>query len=81
MIVDTNGLAAIADGDAGLKSILRSTREIAVPVIVLGEYRYGIQQSRGRRHYEQWLTESVRSFRVLAVDEETPSPTRFFGPN
>ena len=71
MILDTNGLSAIADGDPALEPILRNAAEIAVPVIVLGEYRYGIQQSRDRRRYEQWLTESIRDYRVLDVDEET----------
>ena len=71
MILDTNGLSAVADGDAALQPILRKAVEVAVPVIVLGEYRYGIQQSRDRQRYEQWLTESVRNYRVLDVDEET----------
>ena len=71
MILDTNGLSAIADGDMALEPILRNATEVAVPVIVLGEYRYGIRQSRDRQRYEQWLTESIRSYRVLDVDEET----------
>lgn len=73
MILDTNGLSAVADGDAALEPILRKSAEIAVPVIVLGEYRYGIRQSRDRQRYEQWLTESIRNYRVLDVDEETSS--------
>jgi len=71
VILDANGLSAVADGDAALQPILRNAVEVAVPVIVLGEYRYGIQQSRDRQRYEQWLTESVRNYRVLDVDEET----------
>jgi len=71
VILDTSGLSAVADGDAALQPILRNAVEVAVPVIVLGEYRYGIQQSRDRQRYEQWLTESVRNYRVLDVDEET----------
>ena len=71
MILDTNGLSAVADGDPTLEPILREEAEVAVPVIVLGEYRYGIQQSRDRQRYEQWLTESVPYYRILDVDEET----------
>jgi tRNA(fMet)-specific endonuclease VapC len=73
MILDTNGLSAVADGDAALEPIFRKSAEIAVPVIVLGEYRYGIRQSRERQRYELWLTESIRNYRVLDVDEETAS--------
>jgi tRNA(fMet)-specific endonuclease VapC len=43
VILDTNGLSAMADGDRDLASILRAALEIAIPVIVLGEYRYGIR--------------------------------------
>jgi tRNA(fMet)-specific endonuclease VapC len=71
VILDTHGLSAVADGDAALEPILRKASEIALPVIVLGEYRYGIQQSRDRQRYEQWLTESLRDYRVLDVDEAT----------
>lgn len=71
VILDTNGLSAVADGEPALEPILRRASEIAVPVIVLGEYRYGIQQSRDRKRYEQWLTESLPNFRVLDVDEAT----------
>ena len=71
MILDSNGLSAIADGEVSLAPILRKASEIAVPVIVLGEYRYGIRQSRDHQRYEQWLQESIRNYRVLDVDEET----------
>jgi predicted nucleic acid-binding protein len=71
VILDTNGLSAVADGEAELAPILRKADEVAVPVIVLGEYLYGIRQSRHRERYKQWLMNSIRSFRVLLVDEET----------
>jgi tRNA(fMet)-specific endonuclease VapC len=73
MIMDTNALSAVADGDAALEPVLRKAAEVAVPVIVLGEYRYGIQQSRDHKRYEQWLAESIRNYRVLEVNEETAS--------
>ncbi len=71
MILDTNGLSAVADGDASLMPILRQATEIAVPVIVLGEYRYGVRQSRERQRYEQWLMDSLPNYRILDVDQET----------
>ena len=71
MILDTNGLSALADGDPALQPILRRATQIAVPVIVLGEYRYGISQSRFRKQYEQWLSEYLPGFRILDVDERT----------
>lgn len=71
MILDTNALSAVADGDASLEPLLRRTSEPCIPVIVLGEYRYGISQSRERKHYERWLRESLPNYRILDVDEET----------
>jgi len=71
VILDTNGLSAVADGETALDPILRKAAEVAIPAIVLGEYRYGIRQSRDRQRYEQWLQESIRNYRVLDVDEET----------
>ena len=52
MILDTNGLSAMADGQSTLEPILRKGAQIAIPVIVLGEYRYGISHSRDRKHFE-----------------------------
>ena len=71
MILDTNKLSAIADGDASLRPILRQATEIAIPVIVLGEYRYGVRQSRERKRYEQWLMDSLPNYRILDVDQGT----------
>lgn len=41
MILDTNRLSAVAEGESALEPILRKADQIAIPVIVLGEYRYG----------------------------------------
>jgi predicted nucleic acid-binding protein len=71
VILDTNGLSALAEGETALEPVLRKATELAIPVIVLGEYRYGIWQSRHRLHYERWLAEYLPKFRVLDVDELT----------
>jgi len=71
VILDTNALSAVADGDAALEPLLQRPLKLFVPVIVLGEYRYGIWQSRERKHYEQWLTESLPDYKILDVDEDT----------
>jgi tRNA(fMet)-specific endonuclease VapC len=71
VILDTNALSAMADGDAALEPVLRRAEEIAVPAIVLGEYRYGILGSRDRARYQRWLTQLIPHFRVLVVDAGT----------
>ena len=69
--MDTNGLSALAEGEPRLETLLRRAAQVAIPVIVLGEYRYGVSQSRNHIHYEQWLAEYLPSFRILDVDERT----------
>ena len=71
MILDTNALSALAEGDRSLAPLLREATQVAVPVIALGEYRYGISRSRDRLHYERWLTEYLPTLRILDLDEGT----------
>jgi predicted nucleic acid-binding protein len=71
MILDTNALSAFVDGDAGVGEVLRRQARAAIPVIVLGEFRYGIAESRHRSAYEAWLESELPHFDVLAVTDET----------
>ncbi len=71
MILDTNALSAMADGEAEIAIILRQQKRIALPVIVLGEFLYGIAQSRHRNDYEEWLTRTLPLVDVLPVIEQT----------
>lgn len=71
MIVDTNALSAFVDGAPEVGAILSRENRAAIPVIVLGEYRYGIASSRHRKTYEQWLGTHLRYFDVLPVTDET----------
>ena len=71
MIMDTNALSAFVDGDAGVGEVLRRQARAAIPVIVLGEFRYGIAESRHRSAYEAWLESELPHFDVLAVTDET----------
>ncbi len=71
MILDTNAVSAIADGEASAMEIAGRANRLAVPVTVLGEYRLGIAQSRHRPLYESWLREWISAVAVLDIDEET----------
>jgi len=71
MILDTNALSAFVDGDAGVGDILRRQARVAIPVIVLGEFRYGIAESRHRATYEAWLESQLTHFDVLGVTDAT----------
>ncbi len=74
MILDTNALSAFADGEHGVGEVLRRQERAAIPVIVLGEFRYGIADSRHRRTYEEWLATNLPRFELLAITAETTIP-------
>ncbi len=71
MILDTNALSAFAEGNKSLGVVLAKTPEHHLPVIVLGEFRYGLMRSRGRRLLESWLDQREKEFGILDVDKET----------
>ena len=60
VILDTNALSAFAEGDEKLLRVLENDAELALPAIVLGEYLYGIQQSRLRASYELGSKQAFR---------------------
>jgi tRNA(fMet)-specific endonuclease VapC len=71
VILDTNALSAVADDEPAAVRIFSRAATIELPVIVLGEYRFGIAHSRRRNEYEKWLGELIAATRVLPVDQET----------
>jgi predicted nucleic acid-binding protein len=71
MILDTNALSAAADNDPAVVAHLARADQVAIPVIVLGEYRYGIAQSRHRAAYENWLAGLLQDCLVFDVNEQT----------
>jgi tRNA(fMet)-specific endonuclease VapC len=71
MILDTNALSALADGDEALGVRLAGVQFPAIPVIALGEFRYGIRASRHHAAYEAWLEENLPHYELLPIVEET----------
>jgi predicted nucleic acid-binding protein len=71
VILDTNALSAFVDGDPGVGDVLRQAARAALPVIALGEFRYGIAGSRHRAAYEAWLSAHLPHFDILDVTDET----------
>ena len=70
MILDTNALSAWAEGDRSIEPVLRSATEVVIPVIVLGEFDYGIRQSRHYKRYADWLDASLASVEIALIDRE-----------
>lgn len=71
MILDTNALSDYADGVPEAAAVVAASAVVALPVVVLGEYRYGIAHSRRRESYTAWLEEFLAVCTILDVTNET----------
>ena len=71
VILDTNALSALLDGDKELHPVLNRVSQVLLSPIVLGEYHFGIQASRHRQEYEAELVLLERSLHVLMLDSRT----------
>jgi tRNA(fMet)-specific endonuclease VapC len=71
LILDTNALSAAADREPAALELVARAERVAVPAIVLGEYRLGIAQSRHYTSYENWLRDWITAVIVLDIQEET----------
>jgi tRNA(fMet)-specific endonuclease VapC len=71
LILDTNALSATADEDLAVVAILATAQRMALPVVAIGEYRYGIAQSRHAARYRRWLEEFIKDCEVLDIGEQT----------
>lgn len=71
MILDTNALSAWAEGYDAVEAPLRSANRLVIPSIVLGEYYFGIRQSRHRNRYQDWLTRYLPMTEIAAVTSVT----------
>lgn len=57
--LDADALSAFADADRKLLARFPSDRPWALPVVVIGEYRFGLQGSREAEDREQWFRPNV----------------------
>lgn len=71
MILDTNALSAWAEGLAAVETSLRTAPRLVVPSVVLGEYYFGIRQSRYRNRYEQWLRRYLPLAEIAVITSAT----------
>jgi len=71
VILDTNALSAFFDGEPAVVEILSKAAAVHLPVIVIGEYRYGLRASRLRKHREPKLEAFTRVCTVLPILEST----------
>jgi len=64
-------VSALADGSAELAKALAGEQMLSIPVIVIGEFRFGILGSRHRARYDAWLTALLEVCRLLPIELST----------
>jgi tRNA(fMet)-specific endonuclease VapC len=68
VILDTNALSAWADGDPAIEPLLRTASRLVIPVVVIGEFEFGIRQSRHASRYAEWLAVNLDTVDVARID-------------
>ncbi len=71
LILDTNALSAVVDGDPAIKPMVQRATSVEISVITLGEYRFGISQSTRRAQCEKWLRDYLELYSILNITNET----------
>lgn len=71
VILDTNAVSALFTGEPTLGEILGGADRHHLPVIVIGEYRFGLARSRHRGRLGRLLDLLMQQSIVLPVDIET----------
>lgn len=74
MILDTNALSAFLLADQALLKVFPAHTVLRLPVIVLGEYRFGLIRSRDKVKLSQLLDELETVVEVLSLDSLTVKP-------
>jgi predicted nucleic acid-binding protein len=71
MILDTNAVSDLLEGNHALETLLARRARHELPVIVIGEYRYGLARSRLRRTLTPLFDELIRESTVLSIGPDT----------
>jgi tRNA(fMet)-specific endonuclease VapC len=71
LILDTNAISAVLEGDAAVERALSLSDRHHLPVIALGEYRYGLLRSRRRAELEPLLDRLEAESIVYSLDPTT----------
>ena len=71
MILDTTALSDFLKEEPGIRRNVASSTSFSIPVIVLGEYGFGLRLSKYRRIFEEKLEELLRDVQILPIEKQT----------
>ena len=75
LVLDSNALIALFDGDEGIREIISSAEKVLVPAVVLGEIQLGINSTKRGRTTQKALEKFLDQpfVEILDVGSETAS--------
>ena len=73
MILDTNAISALLEDDEAIHARIAAERTLYLPVIAIGEFRFGLLGSRLRERLTDKLAALIRDCVVFDVTEATTS--------
>lgn len=71
LLLDTNALLDFAESEPAIMEVLARAQALVLPVVVVGEYRFGIAQARNPTDYNHWLERLIVQTDVLNITDET----------
>jgi predicted nucleic acid-binding protein len=71
LLLDTNAVSDFAESEPAIMELLAEVQVLALPVVVVGEYRFGIAQARNVADYHLWLERLITQTDVLNITDET----------
>jgi tRNA(fMet)-specific endonuclease VapC len=71
MILDTNALSAWADGEIEVEKLLKPGDFAYFPIVVIGEFEFGLKQSRKKERYQEFLSKCIPKGIVANLTFET----------
>ena len=71
MILDTNAVSALLAGDLSIEDVLANAERHHLPVMVIGEYLFGLTGSVGRSRLKLVFQKLIGESIVLDVDQYT----------
>ena len=71
MLLDTTAISGVAAGDETLIKTIESAPRLCVTIISLGEYGYGLAQSKHQTELSEWLAAFLQRAETLFIGRET----------
>jgi predicted nucleic acid-binding protein len=71
MLLDTNAISALAAGDESLIKAIERAPRLCVTIISLGEYVYGLAQSKHQSELAEWLEAFLQRAELIYIGKET----------